>query len=94
MPQQPKRIPTAEKLATALEDAGAPQWMIANAREGRYDDYKSSLPFPIYQLAYDAHSCALFSIEDRAEAGEFDAQLWESEEWAKTLVGQQIFKDF
>ncbi len=92
--QPAQRIPTTEKLATALEQANAPLWLIQNARKGLYDDYKSENPTPIVALVNDCKSCNLESIIDRAIMGEFDAQTWEAEEWRNSPDGQAAFKQF
>jgi hypothetical protein len=81
-------IPTTEKLAQALEAAGAPAIMIQRAREGYYDDYKSSIPFPEMQLHNDANLAGLEGIKAAVEAGEFDATKEESDEWARSEEGQ------
>lgn len=53
MPGKP--IPTTERLAQALEEAKDPalRKMVELARKGHYDDFKSSLAFPLVQLAAD-----------------------------------------
>jgi hypothetical protein len=85
--------PTTEKLAKALEAAGAPAEMIKKAREGYYDDYKSPLAFPEMQLHQDAHIAGLDSIKAAVEAGEFDATKEESDEWARSPEGQAAFEE-
>ena len=92
--QPAQRIPTTEKLAQALKKAGAPAAMIAFAREGKYDDYKSDLANPIMQLVTEARAAGLDDIADRAIGGEFDGQTWEADEWAKSPEGRATFKQF
>ncbi len=53
---QGDRTPTTEKLAKALEEAGAPEEMITQARAGYYDEYKSDVTTPIMYLVQDAQS--------------------------------------
>ena len=89
-----KRKPTTERLAEALSLAGAPKWMIDNANAGYYDDYKSPVAAPIMTLVFDAEGIGLMDIANRAKAGEFDAQTWEAEEWAKSADGQATFAEF
>jgi hypothetical protein len=86
-----ERIPTTEKLAHALQEAGAPPQMIQRARTGYYDDYKSKHATPITLLASDARFNKLPDIAKRAEAGEFDAQDWEAGEWAESPDGKATF---
>lgn len=87
------RIPTTQKLADALREAGAPEGMIQEALNGFYDDFKSELPFPISQLASDAKRYGLEVIEARALNGDFDGQAWESDEWAASEEGQAAFRE-
>lgn len=92
MTEQKKRA--SDKLAEALEQAGAPKDMIKRAREGYYDDFRSELADPIRQLVIDAAKCGLVGIATRARKGDFDAEKWESDEWAASDEGQAIFKEF
>jgi hypothetical protein len=85
-------IPTTERLACALEAAGAPQDMIARARGGFYDDFKSDLATPIVQLVQDAHAIGLKDIAQRAMKGEFDATKEESDAWAQSPEGEAAFR--
>lgn len=87
-----RRQSTRAKLAQALAAAGAPAHMIAQATDGYYDDYRSSLGAPIVQLVRDATAAGLPGIAARAQAGEFDGQRWEAEAWAKSPEGREAFK--
>ena len=89
--QKNTRKRTGDILAEALEQVHAPSLMIKHAREGYYDDYRSELVFPIRQLMKDAQANGLTTIADRAKRGDFDAQKWEADEWAKSAEGQQTF---
>lgn len=91
---QGDRTPTTEKLAKALEEAGAPEEMITHARAGYYDEYKSDVATPIIYLAHDAQSAGLTTIAERAKAGDFDAPDWEADEWARSPEGQATFAGF
>lgn len=86
--------PTNERLAMALKEARAPEWMVTAAREGRYDDYKSPLAFPIMQLVADCRQYGLTRIIKRAQEGEFDSVKQEADEWALTEEGRQILSEF
>src|SRR5436305_393387 len=85
-------IPTSEKLAQILELAQAPSRMVARARMGYYDDFKSPIATPIVQLVQDAQRHELYAIAERAKQGEFDAASWEAQEWAKSAEGQETFQ--
>lgn len=86
-------IPTAERLAVALEQADAPAAMVARAKAGYYDDYRSPLALPITQLVNDARDAGLPGIVWRAMNGDFDATKAESDAWAKSEDGQAAFRD-
>lgn len=86
-----KKIPTTVRLAQALRLAGAPGEMITRAEEGYYDDYKSPLAAPIYQLVLDCQAIGtskMHNIAQMAISGEFDGQQWEADEWAKSEEGK------
>lgn len=86
-------IATTEKLAQALTFARAPQSMIALARDGYFDDFKSPLAFPIRALVAEASKYHLNNIALRAMNGEFDAQDWEADAWGKSAEGQAMIQD-
>jgi hypothetical protein len=83
-----ERIPTTERLARALEALGDPrpevQTLIAEARAGKYDDFKTNLAFPLIELVQRLRFLNLHALAERVISGEFDAQKWEAEEWATT----------
>ena len=87
-----QRTPTTEKLAEAMEAAELPEEMIDAARKGFYDDYHEN-GHPTPQIALVAHLSMVESPEakllaSRVIAGEFDAQPWESDEWAARQTGE------
>ena len=86
--------PTTERLALALEEAGAPASMVRKARAGHYDDYQSNLAMPIAQLVVDARRAGLSDIARRAADGDFDATKEESDAWAASPDGQEAFRQF
>ncbi len=88
------RKPTTERLAEALSLANAPKEMIDRALGGFYDDFKSPLAAPTVQLVQDARKAGLMDIAKRAMNGDFDAEKWESDEWAKSPEGQATFREF
>jgi hypothetical protein len=90
-----RRRPTSEKLVQALTAAGAPSGMIARAEAGYYDDYRSPLGLPIYQLVQDCEAVGtdeLRLIAAHARDGVFDGQKWEADAWAKSTEGRKIFQ--
>ena len=62
-------MPTTERLADALAAAGAPADMIDRARAGYYEDYKSPLAMPEFQLLIDARAAGLESISEGVMRG-------------------------
>lgn len=90
---------TKDKLADALTEAGLPE-MAAKAREGYYHDFLSPLPLPDLQLLADLRHARLtgdqIKIDEliyRHTGGEFDANLEESEEWARSEDGKRAIRD-
>jgi len=88
------KIPTTERLAKAMEENNCPEWMIQKARDGYYDDYKSSIATPCVQLVNDLRDAHKDVLAIRAMKGEFDAQSWESDEWAHSPDGISALADF
>lgn len=92
-----EQIPTAKILAAALRSAGAPVCMIEKAEAFEYDDFKAThTATPCLDLLRDLEVAAAASFEkparrltalrERALKGEFDAQKWESDAWAKSMA--------
>lgn len=86
------RIPTTEKLAEAMKEAGCSVELIERARNGFYDDFKSPLATPCIQLVSDLNDYPI--LRERAKNGEFDSQKWESDEWAHSQDGKQAMSEF
>lgn len=80
------QLPTTERLARALEALNDPKLlgMIAQARAGLYDDYKSALNFPMIQLVRDLEAADYPEMAQRARDGEFDATEAEAHAWMQT----------
>lgn len=78
-----EQIPTTERLARALEaaDDSALASMIALARAGHYDDFKSDIATPIVALVNDLQTAGHSELAQRAMNGEFDATPAEGEAW-------------
>lgn len=72
---------TTERLALALEKAGAPKLMIENARAGRYDDFQSESATPIRDLVTDLQFNGLHALAQDAIKGKFDATTEEAHAW-------------
>ena len=75
---------TKEKLAKALTEVSAPDWMIKNAQNGQYDDFESQAVNPIMTLVSDCRKTELEELDEiaqRAIDGEFDATKEESDAW-------------
>lgn len=89
-----ERIPTSRRLADALRWANAPSYMIKNAEEGAYDDFKSDSAQPIERLIRHCIAAGMVEFAERAKNGEFDSQQWESDEWARSPEGQATFREF
>jgi hypothetical protein len=85
--------PTTERLAKVLEAAQAPAEMIARARDGYYDDYKSELATPIPQLVNDCREAGLNDIAQRAIDGEFDATREEGDAWFRNEGAPLLMED-
>lgn len=85
---QEERVPTKEKLATAMERANAPGKLIRWARDGYYDELFGPLDFPLITLIGDLRLHNLSKLARRVEDGEFEPQKWEWEEWEQTEEGQ------
>ena len=91
-----QRLPTTERLATALREANAPESMIKRAEAGYYDDFKGPLAQNIAELVADCGLAqGLDDIAWRAMDGEFDATNWEADAWAKnTPEGRAVMQEF
>lgn len=89
-------VPTSERLARVLEARGNPKLarMIALTREGHYDDFRSPLATPIYQLVRDLIQNGEHELAERAKAGEFDATPAEAAAWVQSGEGQAAFREF
>jgi hypothetical protein len=72
---------TKERLASALDEAGAPIGMVKAANAGEYDDYESESATPISDLVRDCLRHGLKGIANRAMDGEFDGTKEESQAW-------------
>lgn len=85
--------PSSERLALALEEAGAPAYMVSLARDDHYHDFKSPLPMPNHQLLADAREHGLTTIAAGVMDGTWDATKEESDAWAKSPDGQSVFNE-
>jgi hypothetical protein len=90
----PTGIPTTERLALALEALDDPRLsdIIKQAREGLYDDFKTTIAVPLVMLV--EHLRAIDPIKfspfiARVMNGEFDATPEEADEWLFSPEGQE-----
>lgn len=87
---------TKDFLAQELTKAGLNE-MAERAAEGYYHDFISPLDQPSIQLEQDLREVGTPEAEalrQRHIMGEFDASLEESEEWADSAEGREIFSKF
>ena len=75
---------TKQKLARRLLEAHAPDWMISNAEHGYYDDYESTLAFPITRLVADCLEYDLVDVAEEAKCGEFDSTADEARKYVES----------
>jgi hypothetical protein len=73
---------TSERLAQVLHAVGLFE-MEKKAREGYYDDFRSTLATPIMQLVADLMAAGQTDLARRAREGEFDATREEADAWFK-----------
>ncbi|RJX17569.1 MAG: hypothetical protein C4575_13070 [Desulforudis sp.] len=94
-PVQESAIPTTERLALALEALGDPRLVdvIANARAGVYDDFKTTLVFPQIALVKKLNALGHFEFSHRVIDGEFDATMEESLAWMESQEGQRAMQE-
>jgi hypothetical protein len=84
---------TKDKLAAALREIGLDE-MADKAATGYYHDFLSPLDLPEMQLVLDLHRVGTekaMLLRARVIAGDFDASKEESDEWAASEEGQEIF---
>lgn len=89
-----EKEPTSEKLSRAMQEHNCPNWMIQRAKEGYYDDYKSPIATPCFQLVQDLSKIGAHTLAHRAKNGEFDAQKWEGDEWINSPEGKEAMESF
>lgn len=84
-------LPTKERLARALEAEGVPVSIVAQARQGYYDDYESEIATPQMTLVADLQAHGFMLLAKRAMDGEWDGTKAEAEAWyereGKYLLG-------
>lgn len=84
--------PSSERLAVALQEAGAPTEMIEKARKDFYHDFKSPLALPEHVLYQEALLHGLASICEGVLQGKWDATKEESDAWARSADGQAAMR--
>lgn len=85
---------TTERLAQAIIEAGIddPDF-IADARAGKYDDFKSPSATPIMDLVREFRRRGLSDLARRAMSGEFDASPEEADAWMNSSEGRQALRE-
>ena len=81
---------TRERLAAALEEAGAPKEMAERARGGDYDDFESPRVTPMVDLVKDLRRLGMEAMARRAMNGEFDGTREEAETWFRGWKGDPV----
>ncbi len=77
-------LPTSERLANALDQAGAPPSLVNNARSGLYDLLKSPYTFPKMALLSDLRRYQMNNFCTRVLLGEFEPSHTEVLAWIKS----------
>ena len=88
---------TAERLAAAIRKAATEarhHRLAERAERGEFGDYANPPPgakwiCPITELHRLCRQFGLHALADRVAAGEFDASIEESDEWARSPDGQR-----
>ncbi|MBO2461553.1 hypothetical protein [Actinomadura violacea] len=85
---------STEILVAALTDAGDPKLapLIERAKTGYYNDFQSPLVSPIMELVKDLRKAGHHDLARRAIDGEFDGTKEESDAWAASPEGQEVFR--
>lgn len=76
-----------------MEQALCPVQMVAAARAGYYDDFRSDLAFPLIALVDELRAIGQHPLAERVVAGEFDGTTEESDAWARSPDGQAAFRE-
>jgi hypothetical protein len=93
--------PTKLRLATALREAAVQaqphnaakyEAFAKRAETGEFDDYADTYTCPITQLYTELMAAGFNKFAARVANGEFDATKEESDAWAMSPAGQEVFK--
>ena len=82
-------IPTKERLALVLEEAGLKD-LASLARFGRFDDFESESTTPIIDLVVALRARRRRDLAERAMNGEWDCTPEEAEAWADSPEGRRV----
>jgi hypothetical protein len=81
------------KVAATASKANAAKYeaFAVRALTGEFDDYADTYVCPITQLHKELTKAGFIKFAGRVAEGEFDATKEESDEWAASPAGQEIF---
>jgi hypothetical protein len=91
------RLSAALRAIGLADTSGKAQTLFAmadKAAQGYYDDFLSPLDLPTLQLVSELGAIGTpgaIGLSRRVVAGEFDATKEESDEWAASEEGQEVF---
>lgn len=82
------------KVATvaSADNAAKYEAFAKRAETGEFDDYADTYVCPITQLHSELTAAGFTKFAARVANGEFDATKEESDEWARSLSGQEAAK--
>lgn len=81
---------TAERLADDLQAEGLDALATA-ARTGHYDEWRSSIPFPLMTLYSDLMAAGRQDLAAKVAEGEWDSTREEADAWAASHEGRETF---
>lgn len=90
-----EQVTSTQVLVKALEAESNPALadIIYKAKRHHYNEFKSDLVTPIIALVDDLRAAGFQELAQRAANGEFDATEEESQAWAQSSKGEQVFAE-
>jgi hypothetical protein len=80
------------KVAAKSDHADKYEAFAKRAETGEFDDYAATYVCPITQLYTELQAAGFHAFAQRVANGEFDATPEESDEWAASPEGQEVFR--